>query len=772
MFRNTAFLGFIALLLLFSCKTSQTNTSQKKQPLVPPLATLGGKPVASEEFEYVYSKNSPADSARTEKKIREYLDLFINFKLKVMDAESLGQDTSLAFKQELNGYRQQLAQPYLTEKSVTDALIRQAYDRMKEEIRAAHLLISVKPDADPDDTLKAYQKIKELRERAAKGEDFTALAKANSQDPTASQNGGDLGYFTALQMVYPFEEAAYNTPKGEISQPVRTRFGYHILKVQDRRPSQGKVTVAHIMINTNPEMPEEDAKRAKNKVDEIYTKLSAGANWDTLVKQFSQDASSNQNKGVLRAFGTSELGLPLFEETAFNLQKPGDISKPIQTPYGWHILKLVSKQGLLPFNEMEPSLKQRVSKDSRSELNKTVFIEKLKRENQFVENSSNLTLALSKADSSLTKGNWKYQTVDKNLTKTLFAIKNQKYSVQSFYDFAQKQQQARPDLKPAGYMVVLYKDYVKRSLLQYEEDHLAEKYPEYKNLLQEYRDGILFFQRIQDEVWTKSLTDSAGAEAFYNQNKENYRWGKRAKATIYDAQNQDIINQLKTILKNPLVSVDNPSSKVIYFDKNKEALSEDNKTLLNGLADMMKRDTSLVIEINAHADLKEPDGLSGKRSKVIADFLTSKNVRTKQLIVKDFGKFKPVSKTDRAKNSRAELNFFSTSNQAIEKYFNKDNALHLQIIEGTFQKGDNAYLDQLADWKTGIYNTERNGRPVMIYIEKVEEPRIKNLNESRGQVISDYQNYLEKIWIEKLRQRYPVILNDKEVQKVIQKLQK
>ena len=774
MLSKNALTGLLALLLLSQCKTSQNSNPASKNPATLPasLATVGGKPVQSSEFEYVYSKNAPADSSRTDKKIREYLDLFLNFKLKVMDAESLGLDTLTAFKQELDGYRQQLAQPYLTEKTVTDALIKQAYNRLKEEIRASHILINVKPDADPEDTLKAFQKITALREWAVKGEDFAELAKANSQDPTVSQNGGDLGYFTSLQMVYPFEDAAFNTPKGEISKPVRTKFGYHLLKVTDRRASQGKITVAHLMIRTNPDMPPEDAKRAKDKIDEIYARLGKGEEWNTLVKQFSQDASSNQNNGVLRAFGTSELGLPAFEETAFALQKPGDISQPIQTPYGWHILRLIEKQGLPAFADMEPSLKQRVSKDSRSELNKAAFVEKLKRENQFLENKPVYAAVFAKTDSSLTQGKWKYDPADKNLNKTLFSIKDQKYSVQQFYDFVQKQQQARPDLKPNGYLVVLYKDFVKRSLVTYEETHLSDKYPEYKNLLQEYRDGILFFQRMQDEVWTKSLTDSLGAEAYFESHKDNYRWNKRAKAIIYDAQQAEVLTQVKAALKNPLFAVQNPAGKVLYFEKNSEKLSEENAATLAGLAGMMKRDTSLVIEIGSHADLKEPEGLSAKRARSIADFLRSNNIPARQLISKDFGKFKPVSKTDRSKNSRAELNFFSTAAQAMEKNFNKDNPLRLQITEGIFQPGENQYVDQVGNGQPGSYTLEKNGRTILVNIEKTEAPRLKTFTEARGQVVSDYQNFLEKQWLDKLHQRYPVVLNDKEVQRIIQKLQK
>ncbi len=767
MIKNTAFVCSFVLLTIIGCKPPQNKPATNASPI---LATLGTKPVFADEYQYVYSKNSPSDSVKSEKKIREYLDLFINFKLKVAEAESMGLDTLSSFKSELEGYKQQLAQPYLTDKTASAQLVRQSYERMKEEIRVSHILISVKEDANPEDTLKAYKLISEIRERAIKGESFEELAKKYSQDPSANNNSGDLGYFTSMQMVYQFEDAAYKTQKGEISAPIRTKYGYHIIKVKDRRPSQGRVTVAHIMIRTNPNMPASEAETAVTKVNEIYNRLNKGEDWNKLCQQFSQDGSSNTKGGLLRQFSTSELGVPIFEETAFSLQKTGDISKPIQSPYGWHIIKLVEKQSLPSFTEMEPSLKQKVSKDSRSEINKIAFIEKLKRDNQFTENAKNITLAFSKADTNLTHGKWNFNTKDKNLSKMLFNIQSQKFTIGDFYDFLKKQQLPRPDLKPENHIKTLYKEYVKRSLINFEENHLSEKYPDYKSLLGEYRDGILFFQRMQDEVWTKSLTDTVESEKYFKTNKEKYHWSKRAKAVIYDAAGPSVINQVKEALSQKMYIVDIPDLGIIYFDRNKNILTEANHTVLKGLTDQLKKDSTLIVEIDAHSDSKEQDGLSAKRAKHVSEYLISQGIKTKQIITKDFGKYKPVSKTDRLKNSRVELTLYSVSKSALEKKINKIDPLRLQITEDLFQKGDNKFLDALSDWKVGTYNLEKNGRSIYIEILKVEEPRLKTFEEARGSVISDYQTYLEQKWIERLRQKYPVKMNEKEIDNVISKM--
>ncbi|WP_231862206.1 peptidylprolyl isomerase [Rufibacter sp. DG15C] len=255
---SSIYLGLGAL-FLYGC------TSPKKAG-EPAVLTIGPEAVPVSEFAYVYEKNNGnSDSAYSQASVQEYLDLYTNFKLKVAEARSRGLDTTQAFKTELGGYKEQLAQPYLTEKSVTDQLVREAYERSKKEINASHILAAVDMEADPRDTLAAFQKITSLRQQILNGASFEVLAKTSSDDPSARENNGQLGYFTALQMVYPFENAAYNTPKGQVSEPVRTRFGYHLIKVNDIRTAQGEIKVAHIMVRATQGMPKADSLTAKRR---------------------------------------------------------------------------------------------------------------------------------------------------------------------------------------------------------------------------------------------------------------------------------------------------------------------------------------------------------------------------------------------------------------------------------------------------------------------------------------------------------------------------
>ena len=305
--------------------------------------TVAGKNITKTEFEAIYHKNNTKNAASDTKSLEDYMQLFINFKLKVKEAEELGLDTVSAFKNELEGYRKQLAAPYLTDNEVNDKLLKEAYERMKKDVRASHILIKCDAGALPKDTLAAYNKAISARNRVVKGEDFAKVAKELSDDPSAKDNGGDLGYFTSMQMVYPFEDVAFKTAKGAISEPIRTQFGYHIIKVLDRRPSQGQITVAHIMVRSNPGMPEEDSIAARKKIFDIYDRLKKNENFSSLALEFSDHTDSKTKGGVLPAFGTGTM-VPSFENAAFALKDTNSFSMPFQTPFGWHIVKLKNRK--------------------------------------------------------------------------------------------------------------------------------------------------------------------------------------------------------------------------------------------------------------------------------------------------------------------------------------------------------------------------------------------------------------------------------------------
>lgn len=534
--RNILLFLFINQITFFAFGQSAKSSEQV-------LFSVSKAPVTTDEFIYLYKKNHQNKPEEfTEKKIREYLDLYINFKLKVTEAQQRGIDTTRAFIKEYNSYKDELRKPYLPDSKLVDSLVQLTYNRMKEEVRASHILINVAPDAAPSDTLKAYNRIIELRNKALQGDDFERLAEAFSEDPSAKLNKGNLGYFTAMQMVYPFETAAYSTKVGEVSTPIRTRFGYHILKVFDRRPARGEVEVSHIMIRTGEN---KDNEQAKNQIFDLYDQLLKGVSWEELCQQFSEDLTTKDNGGKLRPFGVGVMGaVPELERVAFELQKEGEVSDPFQSQFGWHILRLERKIPLLPFETMSPSLKTKVSKDERVQLSKQAAYAKIKRDYGFQENAEIKEKTLMLADSSIQKGKWKLQNSSSLEKEKLFTLDGKNYFVKDFLSYARTNQKPNSQV-PQKYLESLYNNYTETMLMTALEQKIIEKSPEYKWLLKEYYEGILLFDIMEKEVWNKASIDSVGQLAFFNSNKRKYQAAERVDATIYTSTTKEHLQQLK-----------------------------------------------------------------------------------------------------------------------------------------------------------------------------------------------------------------------------------
>ena len=551
-------LSSVSLQAQTGSKKSTSTSANKKTNIVPPppppaeivdpiLMTVGGDPVTKGEFESIYRKNNQKDTKSDRKALEEYLELFTNFKLKVKAAKDAGKDTVKAFQNELKGYRKQLAQPYLTDKDVNDKLINEAYERMKKDVRASHILIKLGSDPSPKDTLIAFNKIMGLRNRVLKGEDFGVLAAANSDDPSAKQNAGDLGYFTSMMMVYPFENAAYNTPVGQISMPVRTKFGYHILKVVDTRDAQGQVHVAHIMVKVPENAKDSAVAISRKKIEEIADKVKKGEDFASLASNFSDDRTSGKNGGQLPWFGTGKM-VPDFEKAAFDLKKDGDISQIIQTQYGFHIIKRLERKGVQAFDEVKAELKQKVTKDSRSQVSRNSVISKIKAENNFKEDTKALIELITKVDTSYYNGKWKAESAA-GLIKPLFNLGNVSYSQQDLAKFiSENQSKQSKESSLDGLVRKAYDSWKDDKIIAFEDAKLESKYQDFRLLMQEYRDGILLFEITDENVWSKALKDSAGMASFYENNKLNYMWGDRLEAVIYKAKDLKVAKESRKLV--------------------------------------------------------------------------------------------------------------------------------------------------------------------------------------------------------------------------------
>ncbi|MFT4523966.1 MAG: peptidyl-prolyl cis-trans isomerase SurA [Bacteroidia bacterium] len=525
---STAFILLVALLI-----GTQTR-AQKKDPVI---MTISGEDVKVSEFEAVYKKNNK-DEEVDRADLAEYLELYINFKLKVKEAEALGMDTILKFQEELKGYQKQLAKPYLTDKSVTEALVQEAYERMKSDVKASHILLKVDPDALPKDTLAVYNRIVEMRNDAIKNNSFGKLAAKNSEDPSAKTNQGDLGYFTGLRMVYPFESAAYTTKVGEISMPIRTRFGYHIIKVEDMRPAQGEVLAAHIMIKTPKDATEEQNAESKKKIDEVAALLKEGKEFAKLAAKYSDDKGSAEKGGVLPWFGTGRM-VPEFETAAFALENDGDITEPVKSSYGWHIIQRKERKAQKAFEDMESDLRAKVAKDSRSQQSKIAVLSKVKKEYGYTVNEKAVAALSTKLDSTVFDGKWEVWTTKEN-PKTVMQIGETVFNQKDFGDYIASHQVRRKPVDMAVLVNSFFKQFSEEELLKYEEGQLSNKYPEYKALLKEYRDGILLFDLTDQKVWSKAVKDTTGLADFHKGNGDKYMWEQRVDATIYFCKDDTI----------------------------------------------------------------------------------------------------------------------------------------------------------------------------------------------------------------------------------------
>jgi peptidyl-prolyl cis-trans isomerase SurA len=639
------------LCLLFAIPAMSQSKKDKKALAV---FSVNKKTVTADEFIYLYKKNHQNKPDEfTKEKIQEYLDLFINFKLKVEEARSRGLDTTAAFKKEFNSYKEELRKPYLPDNKLSDSLARLTYERLKEEVEASHILVMVKADASPEDTLAAYNKIMALRKRIVDGEDFGTLAMQHSEDQSAKTNKGLLGYFTALQMVYPFETAAYRTKIGEVSMPARTRFGYHIIKVHNRRPASGEVEVSHIMIGNEGK----DATKARNLVFEVYDQLRGGVKWEELCKQYSDDPATKDSGGRLRAFGVGALKqIPTFEETAFSMKKEGDISDPFQTQFGWHIIRLEKKIPVQSFDEMVTTLKSRVNRDERTQLSKQALQQKLRKDFSFVEFPDVKKKTLAAGDTSLRSAKWKIPAAFDGKS-VLFSLQSKPFTSKDFLVYAQANQ--RPNsMAPEKYLETLYNSFVDVNINSLLEEKIVKNNPEFQLLLNEYYEGILLFEIMEKEVWNKASEDSLGQVRFFNENKTKYIAGERAKTIIYSSASKDVIGRLR-------------------------------------------------------------DKIASSDTVKLADFVAINKIRQEG---------------------------------------------------GAFEREEKSILSKM-NWAEGLQTSETNGMYYLAWIRRILPPGQKTFEEARPAVISDYQNHLEKVWLDALKKKYPVKLNAKGKTYVFEKLQ-
>jgi peptidyl-prolyl cis-trans isomerase SurA len=620
------------------------------------LLTIDDQPVYLSEFERIYKKNNNIEGYES-KTPAEYLEMFINFKLKVLEARNLGFDTLSSFINELAGYRDQLARPYLQDRKLIDQMVQQAYYRTINEVNASHIMVKIPANPTPKDTLEAYNKALDIRKRIIAGESFEKIAREESDDHAGKLNGGLLGWFSAFTMVYQFENAAYTTKPGDYSLPVRSKYGYHIIKVNAVRPALGELKLAHIMIRTNRnDTPEADA-RNKEKIDACYKLLQSGSSFSDMVKQYSEDAAAARNGGQMRWLRSGELP-PEIEEVVFALKDSGSYTAPIKSEYGWHIFQLLGKRPIAPFEEIKPQLEEKLMMDERGKQTEESFTRTLKKDYGFVSYPENISMIADQMDSTVYAGNWSPANAE-SLIEPIFKIGNKEYSQKDLVDFIVKTKRFN---KRESYQTIVsrkFDEFVFKELMGFEKQQLDEKYPAFKYLMEEYHDGILLFNIMDSKVWSKAVNDSAGLRNFYDQHTGDYMWQERAAISVYTVKKADLI-----------------------------------KT-------------------------------------------------TSKLAVKRINKSWPAK-------------------EFAKMVCPKDSIPCVEVADRLIERDETQPLSGFT-WKKGFVKTM--GDQILV-VNNILEPSPKSFNETQGQVTADYQNFLDKQWIDSLRAKYKVAVNQDVLQLV------
>ncbi len=616
------------------------------------LLKVNDSKIGADEFKWLYLKNNPSGQYKTG--IDEYLDLYIKLRLKVEAAGEAGIDKRQSFMDELAGYRKQLAKNYLTDEEAKEELLKKSYERYKTEINALHILIRCPADASPADSLEAYNRAMNIRERIRLGEPFESVAKGASDDPTVNINGGNLGYFTVFQTPLAFENAVYGMSPGQLSMPVRTASGYHIIKVQDKRENQGRIKVAHIMKATPPGSTPGQRKKAGHDIDSLYMLLENGADFATLAINNSDDQLSAKNGGGLPWFGPGEM-IYEFSVAAFKLLRNNEYTRPVKTVYGWHIIKRLDKEPMPPYEEAKKYLESRLSHSYLLSISRKSFTGKLKKEYGFQTDNTALEWFYPLADSTFRFGKSKDITAEIP-EKDLYTFADEKCTMNEFAEFIRHNGNQGTMNDSVSYIRSLLEQKIYNHLLEYEDANLEDKYPEFRYLMNEFYDGILFFEITDSLIWQKSA-DSTGLAEYYNTRKEEFMEGPMVTARIFTIE------------------------------------GETGKRLTRKIIKTIKKYHNR----NDYREIILQESVTGKDSTVI-------------------------------------------------------------IEEGTWRKGENDLLDRVK-WSKGIHQLTTDNGTILVDITELTGVRPKELEQVKGIIINDYQNYLEEKWVNELRRKYEVSIN-------------
>lgn len=693
-----------------------------------PLFWLADEPYYADDFSYAFNKNRQAAEGKyTIDELNDYFDLYVRFRLKVKEAKTLGYDRQQAFAEEMAGYRRQLAKPYLAQNAVTELLIKEAYERTLEEVEASHILIEIPAQAAPADTAEAYNQLVRLRESIMAGRPFGEVAAQVSDDPSAVQNKGYLGFFGAFQMVYPFESAAFSTPAGGVSLPFRTSFGYHLVKVHARRKALGSVKLAHIYFkDTNG-----DSTAAYAKAVDVKSRLSMGEDWTLLAARYSEELSNKDKGGELPWLAFRQLPSAFYQAAAS--LKPNEISSPLRAQNGWHLIKVLDRRPVPPLAEVRSMIESRISADGRTETTHRHTVDSLLKKLSARVDYDELRAAMSLVDGRLNEARWSFESDDPQVGRVLVAAPDTSLSVADFYTYLEVNQKKRHDVAPSTYAARLWEQFLMGALEDLELKRLYRTNEDYRHLFNEYYDGTLLFEIMNEKVWRMANTDTVGLRRYFSINQANYMWKQRAEILVIEG----LESQLQAMVFPGIDSL---------FHLKSEAVST---------IDQVRRAGRSML------------GMGREGADSLFLFASGSQEFIQQLPASDSLKIN-VLKNDGAATNRNQIHWFTLSKSVLEKYFNGDDTLSLKFSSRLVERNSGDLAEQY--WQRGLHFVSDGSFSRLILVRKILDEQPKRLEEIKGKVVADYQDFLEDEWVTSLQQKYPLRVNTSEWNNVRKKL--
>ena len=622
------------------------------------LFTYGNNIVSKNEFLRAYNKNKTTETDKN-KALRDYLDLYIKFKLKVQAAKNLHLDTLPSLEADLQNFRNQIEDTYLKDEKQVDALVDEAFTRSQKDIHAQHFYVTLNEKMLPADTLRLYNAINETYDELKKGKTNYEDILDEIKEKIGPVNGNDMGYITVFSLPYEYENILYNLHPGQVSKPYRTKKGWHIFKNENERPAVGKIKIAQILFAV-PANNISLRDRAKQLADSVYESLKAGANFAELAKRYSNDRMTYMNGGLLPEFGVAKYD-GTFENEAFSLKKDGDISEPFQTEFGYHIIKRISRSPI-PANKNDESyiynLKQEVLKDSRIEIAKEKFVKEILIKIGYKKNNDLKEKDLWRVTDSFAVAGKKIVSGNVNEKSVLFSFNNSKVTVGDWLQYVKRNNNDNPGTTTRSYPE-LFKKYVSIAALENYRKRLQDFNPDFNYQLQEFKEGNMLFEVMERQVWSKAAGDSIGLKQFYDDHKKNYMWAASADAVLFSCANE-------TVAKNAIQQI--------------------------------------------------KDGKSWK------DVVNENSMQIQ------------------ADSARYELSQLPVND--------KTNFTAGIITTPVINAGDS----------TAVFT---------LVIKTYPENEQRSFEEARGLVINEYQNFLEQKWIEELKKKYPVKVNEKVFQSLL-----